>query len=321
MVFSLNTCKEKERITATQNRFQFKHLFISPSDGRLRAGWRLVVQFLLSLIGLLVFGIVFALLLAAIPPVLLETLIGDLATDPNFLVGVPAQVLAVTASVYLARRLVDRRSFASLGLPWDRLALQDLLVGTALPALMLGLVFVLEWLAGWLTVEGFAWSEVDLLEVLLRTGMMFMIFIIVGWYEELLFRGYWLENLIEGAGPVWAVLISSAAFSLGHFQNPGFSLNAFIGLLLAGFFFAYTVRRSGRLWLAIGLHIGWNFFEGTVYGFQVSGLDAFRLIRQRVGGPELWTGGLFGPEAGLLLIPALLLGVALVQGYTRDRPT
>jgi membrane protease YdiL (CAAX protease family) len=83
-------------------------------------------------------------------------------------------------------------------------------------------------------------------------------------------------------------------------------------------FLALPYLLTRQLWLSIGLHIGWNFFEGVVFGFQVSGLDTFRLLRHTVSGPELWTGGVFGPEAGLLVIPAIILGSLLVVAYTKS---
>jgi membrane protease YdiL (CAAX protease family) len=99
---------------------------------------------------------------------------------------------------------------------------------------------------------------------------------------------------------------------------------SFIGLVAAGLFLAYAYVITRQLWLPIGLHIGWNFFEGNVFGFPVSGLETFKLITLRVHGPELWTGGAFGPEAGLIVFPALLLGLGLMAGYVytlRERLT
>ena len=133
--------------------------------------------------------------------------------------------------------------------------------------------------------------------------------------------GYWLQNLAEGLNPAWAVLISSALFALGHLLNPNVSWNAILGLVFAGIFLAYGYLRTRQLWLPIGLHIGWNFFEGTVFGFQVSGLTEMpQMIRQVVQGPELITGGLFGPEAGLVVLPAMALGVLLIFGFSRLFP-
>ena len=101
--------------------------------------------------------------------------------------------------------------------------------------------------------------------------------------------------------------------------NPNSSLGAVLGLIAGGLFFAYAYLRTRRLWLPIGIHIGWNFFEGVVFGFEVSGTQPFHLIRQTVSGPEVITGGAFGPEAGLILLPALLLGFVVIYAYTRDR--
>jgi hypothetical protein len=94
-----------------------------------------------------------------------------------------------------------------------------------------------------------------------------------------------------------------------------------VGLCLAGFFLTYPYLRTRQLWLSIGLHIGWNFFISTVFGFTVSGLNLFRLTLQEVHGPPLFTGGDFGPEAGLVLLPAGLLILGLTWIYTRHQAT
>ena len=73
------------------------------------------------------------------------------------------------------------------------------------------------------------------------------------------------------------------------------------------------------LWLPIGIHIGWNFFEGVVFGFPVSGLEISHIMHNTMHGPEIITGGKFGPEAGLILIPGLVLGVIIVSLYSRGR--
>ena len=148
-----------------------------------------------------------------------------------------------------------------------------------------------------------------------------LIFALGSWQEELLSRGYWLQNLSEGLNRSLGVLLSSAVFALVHVLNPNLSWLAFVGLFLSGLFLAYGYLRTNQLWLPIGLHLGWNFFEGTVFGFPVSGQYFYQLIRQSVSGPELITGGAFGPEAGLILLPILLLGTAGIYWYTLGRDT
>lgn len=115
------------------------------------------------------------------------------------------------------------------------------------------------------------------------------------------------------------MLISSAIFGLLHLGNPNATWASAAGIFFAGLFLALGFVRTGQLWLSIGLHIGWNFFEGIVFGFPVSGFATFPLIRYSISGPTLWSGGAFGPEAGLIVLPALFLGALLIGLYTRLR--
>jgi membrane protease YdiL (CAAX protease family) len=293
-------------------------IFISPNEKRLRSGWRIALHGLLFINLLLLFSLPFV-LLYLIPDAWLRPLLGDLVNNRDLLVGAPPQLLAIFLSVYLARRFIDRRSFASLGMAWEVSAGRDLVAGIVISAPMMAVIFIIQWMLGWLQIDSFAWQTQSVPSILLQTLFLFGIFVLVGFSEELIFRGYWQINLTEGLNFQWAAVISSLAFGIAHAFNAGFNFPALIGLTLAGFFFLFSVRRSGSLWLAIGLHIGWNFFEGPIFGFQVSGLKAFRLLEHQIQGPEIWTGGTFGPEAGLVLLPGLLLGALLIALYTHAR--
>jgi hypothetical protein len=147
-----------------------------------------------------------------------------------------------------------------------------------------------------------------------------LIFFLVGWQEELMFRGYILHNIQEGTKRHWGVILSSIIFAAYHLTNPNFSWFALVGLFIAGLFLTYPYLRTKMLWLSIGIHFGWNFFEGYVFGFNISGLDAFpSFIKQSVSGPTWITGGAFGPEAGIVLAPALIVGWILVYLYSKVR--
>jgi membrane protease YdiL (CAAX protease family) len=285
-------------------------IFISPSERRLRAGWRLLIQTLMMFAILSAMAILIGMLFARFPGQISSLML----TSGEFV-----SFLAVTLSIYLARRWLDRRSFASLGVKWDHFAPRDLLMGIGLAGAMIALIFLVEWAMGWLVFKGFAWDFRSLDALLLNLVYSALLFVGVGWTEELLGRGYWLQNLSEGINLTWGVLLSSFFFALAHLSNPNFSWMALIGLFASGLFFAFAYLRTGQLWLPIGLHIGWNFFEGNVFGFQVSGLEMERLILQEVQGPSLFTGGEFGPEAGLILFPVLLLTSWVIYLYTRDR--
>jgi len=284
-----------------------QRIFISPEERRLRAGWRLLIMtafnFLLTLILSTPFGIYYVTRGDRIPLILIQCI----------------SLISITVTVFLSRRLLDRRSITSLGLDIKQKIWQDLFTGILFAGIMLGIVFIIEWLFGFLTIEGFAWGFQSWRVILKGTLGSAILFIMTGWIEELQFRGYYLQNLADGINITWAVVLSSLWFAAMHLLNPNASLQIIPGLFVSGLIFAYSYLRTRQLWLAIGIHIGWNFFEGTIYGFQVSGLEIYRLTIQNVQGPELITGGGFGPEAGLVLFPAIAIGFLMIYFYTKNR--
>jgi membrane protease YdiL (CAAX protease family) len=294
------------QITEQPRRSPLAIIFLSPDETRLRTGWRLLLHTLL--LGAITTFLIFAYILALGFPNLTTS------TEPHLLTGI--QLLVITLTTWIARRYIDRRSFRSLGFHIDKHTMTDLALGFCLSALMMGLIFAFEWGMGWLHFEGWMWNAAPIASVF--TGLLggLATFIIVGYYEELLFRGYHLQNMIEGTNLSWALFLSSAVFSILHIGNPNSTWASTLGLLAAGCFMAYGWVRTRRLWLSIGLHIGWNFFEGPVFGFPVSGLSVTHLIRQSVVGPVLITGGAFGPEAGLVILPVIALSAALIWVYT-----
>jgi membrane protease YdiL (CAAX protease family) len=235
------------------------------------------------------------------------------------LLGAIAETFAITVSVFLARRFLDKQSIESLGLKLNIQTLLDILMGIMITLLQMGLIYFLMYQLDWITFQGFAWEFDPLPLVIKNTLLFFAIFVLVGWNEELLSRGYHLQTIASGLNLFWGVTISSAIFGLLHIFNPGATWISTIGIFLAGLFFAYGYLRTKQLWLPMGMHLGWNFFEGVVFGFPVSGLDIYPLARVQVHGPELWTGGSFGPEAGLIVLPSLVLGIILIYLYTLKR--
>jgi len=295
-------------LTNIPQRSFLSRIFLSPDERRLRAGWRLLIQTLL----MAVFGVAFSLLL----------------TQVTFYLTIPfgeeltiqlLNLFMISGSIYVVRRFIDKRSFISLGLKLNRQALMDLLLGVAIPGIMMAFIFVAEWAFGWLTFEGFAW-QIDPVSNVITNALLFLFtFIFVGWNEELISRGYHLQTIASGTNLAWGIFLSSAVFGILHLGNPNATWASAVGILFAGLFLAYAYLRTGQLWLSIGLHIGWNYFEGTVFGFPVSGLDIYPLTLITVDGPVLWTGGAFGPEAGLIIMPALLIGTSLIWIYTKNR--
>ena len=293
----------------SSNRGILARIFISPDERRFRAGWRLLLH------AMLVFLITGILVYLALPFIQDPALLSTNTSAVGFLL----ELIAILGATWLARRTLDRRSFKSLGFEWDQFTLTDLLLGFFIPAIMMALIFLTEWALGYLTFQGFAWQYEDFSTVLRGLASGFAAFVFVAISEEVLSRGYHLQNITEGTNLFWGLILSSTVFSILHLANPSSGLSAVTGLIAAGIFLAFGWIRTRQLWLPIGLHLGWNFFEGNIFGFQVSGLETFRLLRHSIDGPVWLTGGSFGPEAGLIILPAMALGIWLIVIFTRGR--
>ncbi len=299
---------------STGSRSCLGYVFLSPSERRLRAGWRLTLQAALQIAltaAAVLAGLIILLLWGNLSSALSQT-----DSLPALALGEVVELVTVTLSVLVARRFLDRRSFVSLGLTLRGTPLVDVAVGIGITFVIMGLIFAAEAALGWLKLSTFAWTVETPSSLTINLLIWLAVFILVGWSEELMSRGYHLQTIASGMGLTWGLLISSAIFGMLHLYNPNATWFSAVGILFAGLLLGFAYIRTGRLWLSIGLHIGWNFFEGVVFGFPVSGLNTYRLAQTTVHGPTLWTGGAFGPEAGLIVLPAILLAILLVYVYT-----
>jgi len=285
-------------------------IFIDPYESRPRTGWRLLLHLLLLGTFLLLFTVPFAMgafLFSLLQPT--APLDVGLLSLTGALITFPATLLAT----WTARRFLDRRSFQSLGLGLDRRSLADLISGVLMAGLGMTIIYLSLRGLGYLHLQPA--PPIGSPSMALRWIAAMILLSLASFQEELLFRGYYLQNLVEGLNRPLAIFLTSVVFGALHLANPGASLSAMMGTALAGALFAYAWFASGRLWLPAGLHIGWNIFEGIVFGFPVSGLDLPKILHPVIDGPTWITGGEFGPEAGLVLIPSLGALAVLIRIY------
>ncbi|MCY4079379.1 MAG: CPBP family intramembrane metalloprotease [Caldilineaceae bacterium] len=302
-------------------------LFWNHNDTRLRALWRVILHFVLLFVGLQITSAILRPLFSGAESN------SDSGPDPVanmvalLLTGLTYVVVTIAAAKFL-----DRRRFSDYGLVWNTQWRRDLLFGLLLGGLLMGGIFAIELAMGWITIEG---MFVTLMPFPFFVA--FLIFLVqmtlVGTYEELVFRGYQMKNIAEGLnlGPLstktslfLAWIVTSILFGLIHAANPGATVGTTLKITLAGFFLALPFLLTGELALSIGVHIAWNFFQGNVFGFPVSGLTFFRttIFNTVQGGPDLWTGGGFGPEAGLLGFIGIIVGsLAMIWWVKRTRGT
>ena len=230
----------------------------------------------------------------------------------------------VVGVTFFAAHAIDKRSARQVGMQLDRAWWLELLAGVALGAILMSMIFALVWLLGWIEVSKiFAVLAPDNIPFGVALAGAFIVFIIIGVTEELMFRGYVLRNCAEGMHAVGiapriavigAWVFSSVLFGFFHVLNPNATAASTINLVLAGMMLGLPMVLTARLGMPIGLHIAWNFVQGNIYGFPVSGNDFSRVtvFETIARGPVLWTGGQFGPEAGLLGLLAILAGSGLI---------
>ena len=311
-------------------------LFFGEDRGRIRALWRLIYQYLVYRLAVPLFASVLAtaylLILArrdATSPGGAEV---PVLSDPLTLVliGGVAALMATLLSVWLAGRFLDRRPFTDFGFHLSGGWFLDLLFGLVLGALLMTAVFLVELGLGWVSVIGTvedAGTGIPPALAILIPGWAFFCF---GVSEELLFRGYQIRNAAEGLnypalGPRSAVLLawllSSIFFGWEHADNPNATFLAAFNITIAGLMLGLGYVLTGELAIPIGLHITWNFFQANVYGFPVSGLKPVgaTFLETEQAGPETWTGGPFGPEAGVIGLSAVILGSLLITLWVRLR--
>lgn len=281
-----------------------EHWFRSPEDGRLRAGWRILLFFVLLA------GISVALQLTT------RAMLGSLPAGGTLVFGLIA--VAATVAVYLARRFLDRKSFVSLGLGNAAIAWKDLAFGFALSGTMAASIFLLMWVSGLVTGVRLTWGDGGMTAALLLAALVPTIFI--GYWEELVTRGYLFQNMREGMGPGLAIVVSCLLYGFMHAANPNASVLSTVIIMLFGFLRLYGYLATGLLWLSMGMHIGWNFFQGPVFGYAASGqASAEVLLSHSPAGPEWLSGGAFGPEASVLMIPVVIAALLVMHGWAKRR--
>jgi membrane protease YdiL (CAAX protease family) len=219
----------------------------------------------------------------------------EMGNRSPFLDFVPAALIMLAVYV-AATRWIEQRPATELS---PRRALPVLAAGIAGGIAMFALVMAILWLAGAYHPSG--WSG------LTEPAIGFVFWLAIGISEELLYRGMLFRLCSKILGTWGAMLVSAAFFGFTHASNQGATVIGIGSVALAGVFLAAAYVATGRLWLPIGLHAGWNFAEGSLFGTAVSGNTlGSPLLTGTISGPDILTGGAFGPEASIVAVLVVL---------------
>ena len=263
----------------------------------------LIVSAIFTFIGMVAFALIFGFDFSVI------------ATNPrDFLkdIGLPAIVtvnffgfMGMLSTAWLFRQFIDRKTLYSLGFEFSthkRDFLIGLLTGIVLISFGFGLLFSL----GNITIEDIYFNIPQLI------GYMFM-FIIGALNEEIMVRGYILSNLIDSMNRYIALFVSSLLFAIMHLANANVTVLSFTNIFLAGILLGIYYIHRRNLWLPIGLHFSWNFFQGPIFGYEVSGVDVMGAVSQHIQGSDLLTGGKFGFEGSIVATFLMIITIVLLH--------
>ena len=284
----------------------------------IRLGWlRALLFFIASFITSQIFagiGMVVALLISGfdISTLSNQDAIIDELDKINFLLLLKIiEFFALMFCLWLFMKFIDRKPLMSLGLKYEGFQ-QDFKFGLILGAGLIAIGFFSLFILGYVRVESFSFPFLDIV-------LYFILFVVVAFHEEIMLRGYILRSLMESMNRYLALAISSLIFMTVHLLNPNISFLGVVNLFLAGIVLGIYYVHKSNLWLPIGMHLTWNFFQGPIFGFEVSGIKSQSLIKQTVNGSDLITGGKFGFEASLLATVLIVVVILYLDKNYREQ--
>lgn len=218
---------------------------------------------------------------------------------------------------YLLLKFKEKRSFKSIGLKFSKTACFEYLRGFGIGVFMIAIIALGICLVGKGSI--YVNTEISL------SSIVPFLFIIIAWIiqgasEEIMMRGYMLPALAIKKGPIVAITITSVFFAVLHLLNDGVNAMGILNLVLFGVFAAVYAIYEESLWGICALHSAWNFAQGNVFGFLVSGLDAGQSIFiTKINENNIINGGTFGPEGGILCSVVCLIGIVIVVCLLKNK--
>jgi len=247
-----------------------------------------------------------------------SSIIGVLMSTPAFLLSMGLGYILIDLYYCGRVKFIERTPLSSgLGLPRQHIV-RRLLTGALIGSSMMGFVFLALLATGQIRVTGFGIASESLP---LFFSFVFM-WLFQGACEEIMFRGYMMPRVAARYGLVPAIAVSAILFCLFHGMNPGFSVLAAVNLILVSVLYALIAYFTDNIWIVCAAHTFWNFTQGNIFGLEVSGNSGnVTLIHTEVSDNinPLISGGSFGPEGGLAVTIASIIGIAIVLVIFRKR--
>ena len=294
-------------------------------EPRIKNGWLRAILFMpiwLVIMGLVQsIGVVLVMVVSGVDmanPDSAEALFGEMSFDsPTMLILTVFSLLGSFLALWVATKFIDRKPLMSIGLSVKDKT-NEMLIGLAFALAFIGGLFAILWLIGAINVTGYVGFKPG---VFIVSMMLFM----AAFDEELIFRGYILNNMMDATNNRWIALAgSSVLFALLHAGNPSIwsTWVPMTELFAAGFILGISYTFTKNLWFPTFFHFGWNFFQG-LFGFEISGLnvDSWKMISHENSGnvPDIVSGGSFGIEGSVITLSCTIICTYLIFKYYNDK--
>ena len=246
-----------------------------------------------------------------------EALFSEMSFDsPVMLILTAFSLLGSFAALWVATKFIDRKPLMSIGLSVKDKA-NEMLIGLGFALAFIGGLFLVLWLIGAINITGYVGFKPG---VFIVSIMLFM----AAFDEELIFRGYILNNMMDSTNNRWIALAgSSLLFALLHSGNPSVwsTWVPMTELFAAGFILGVSYTFTKNLWFPTFFHFGWNFFQG-LFGFEISGInvDSWKMISHENTGnvPDIVSGGAFGIEGSVITLSCTIICTYLIFKYYNE---
>ena len=246
-----------------------------------------------------------------------EALFSEMSFDsPVMLILTGFSLLGSFAALWVATKFIDRKPLMSIGLSVKDKA-NEMLIGLGFALAFIGGLFLVLWLIGAINITGYVGFKPG---VFIVSMMLFM----AAFDEELIFRGYILNNMMDSTSNRWIALAgSSLLFALLHSGNTNVwsTWVPMTELFAAGFILGISYTFTKNLWFPTFFHFGWNFFQG-LFGFEISGfnVDSWKIISHENTGnvPDIVSGGAFGIEGSVITLSCTIICTYLIFKYYNE---
>jgi|GEM_PF-1502128 len=243
----------------------------------------------------------------------------DLVT---FTINYSDMAVVAILGAYISLRLFDNKRLRDIGLGLKKEAIKELFTGLFIGIILTGLIFIIELAFGWIRITGYAGELAGSYNFLFLYKSIIM-YIGVALMEEIFTRGYIMHQLDAFKGKKAAIAISSVLFGLLHLPSAIGTWAVFVApftLSLIGVLFGLLFYQKMSLWIPIGFHFSWNFFEYEFFSLTGYGRSRSVFFVTELTGPQFWVGlpkSGFGPEVGALGVLTIASCILAILVYNR----